>query len=147
MADTTSAPESVPEKSPSEVQAPPVHPSPSAFDELFIKPGEEVAGQKPEGMEKPAEPEESPPEELPPEELPPEVEGPNLLAEAVDKIWKAVERLAKVGLNLRAVVVLLHDANPSIPKKQIIAVLESLKELPKLYGKPDALWVLRRRRK
>jgi hypothetical protein len=72
--------------------------------------------------------------EVPPEPPPEEPDGP-LLAEEVAKIEKAIDRLARRGLNLRAVIALLHDANPSIPKKHIKRVLEGLRELPALYGR------------
>lgn len=58
-----------------------------------------------------------------------------LLSEAVGRITVALERLAKKGLNMRAVVALLHDANPKLSKKQIKAVLETLRELPAIYGR------------
>jgi len=57
------------------------------------------------------------------------------LTEAVHRIEQAMEALSRRGLNLRAVVALIHDSNPSIPKKSIKRILESLRELPALYGK------------
>ena len=60
----------------------------------------------------------------------------DILPEQVEKICEAVDRLGRRGLNLRAVIALLHDAHPSVPKKHIKIVLEGLRELPMLYGKP-----------
>jgi hypothetical protein len=65
----------------------------------------------------------------------PEAEEGTLLTEEVTKICKAIERLAKRGLNMRAVIALLHDSNPTISKKHIKTVLEGLRELPAIYGK------------
>ncbi len=73
---------------------------------------------------------------LPEPEPEPEDEG-NILPEQVERICMAIDRLARKGLNLRAVIALLHDAHPSIPKKHIKAILEGLRELPMIYGAPS----------
>jgi len=73
-----------------------------------------------------------------PEQEDPEEDSGTILVEEVAKICKAIERLAKRGLNMRAVIALLHDSNPTIPKKHIKTVLEGLRELPVIYGHQSA---------
>lgn len=97
----------------------------SPFDTLMVSP--EEAKKLEEMRPTTVIPEESEPE--------PEEEG-NILPEQVERICEAIDRLARKGLNLRAVIALLHDAHPSIPKKHIKAVLEGLRELPAIYGAP-----------
>lgn len=104
----------------------PVSPEPSRspFDELMITP--EEAAKRPQ---LPTSPQANEPEQ----EL--EVEDSPILAEEVEKICKAMDRLARKGLNMKAVIALLHDSNPTIPKKMIKTILESLRELPAIYGR------------
>jgi hypothetical protein len=100
----------------------------SPFDCLFVTP--EEAGRGGELPKVPVSP------DVPPEQGPEEPEEAEvaILAEEVSKICKAIDRLAKKGLNMRAVIALLHDSNPTIPKKHIKTVLEGLRELPAIYG-------------
>lgn len=102
---------------------PPAPPASDPFAALMVTPEEaaELAKRTPA-----VQPEEASPEE-----------DPVLLTEVVEKICGAIDRLARKGLNFRAVVALLHDANPTIPKKQIKAILESLRELPAIYGRTE----------
>lgn len=112
-------PEPTPEGTP-----PPEKPS-SPFDCLMVSPEE---AERMEKMREAARPPEEP-------ESPVKDEG-DILPEQVEKICEAIDRLGRRGLNLRAVGALLHDAHPSVPKKHIKIVLEGLRELPALYGKP-----------
>ena len=108
----------------------------SAFDPLFVSPEEAARLQfaavadriRREGSPLPIAPDLEEKEE----------DAGELLSEAIGRITKAMEKLSKKGLNMRAVIALLHDANPSIPKKQIKAVLEGLRELPAIYGRDAA---------
>lgn len=107
---------------PSAVGEPKAPAPPSPLDVLLISPEEaERRARTQAEAETPAAPEAA--------------EAPDLLAVEIERIVKAIERLSRKGLNLRAVIALLHDANPSIPKKSIKAVLESLRELPAIYGR------------
>lgn len=101
--------------------SPSAAPDPNPLDVLFVAPADNINA-----------PQEAPAVAMP-QEAPSEA-TPELLATEVDRIVKAIERLARRGLNLKAVIALLHDANPAIPKKSIKAVLESLRELPAVYG-------------
>jgi hypothetical protein len=112
------ATEAVPEPAPS------VEPGP--FDSLIISPEEAKKIEEQRATAAAVEPEEVCPEEE---------EDVTLLPEQIERICKAMDRLARKGLNLRAIVALLHDAHPAIPKKHIKAVLEGLRELPAIYGK------------
>lgn len=107
----------------------PVEPTkPSPLDALFISPEEA------QRIEVDRSTESSSPEPEP-QQTEPEEQEETLLPEQVEQICKAIDRLGRKGLNLRAVVALLHDATPSIPKKHIKAVLEGLRELPAIYGR------------
>lgn len=117
--DQDTTPQPIPEGAPPEGK-----PS-SPLDSLMVSPEE---AKKMEELRATA----GAPAELEPE---PEDEGA-LLPEQVERICEAIDRLARKGLNLRAVIALLHDAHPSIPKKHIKAVLEGLRELPAIYGLP-----------
>jgi hypothetical protein len=118
--------------------SPPSAPEPEApseakegpFDSLMITP--EEAAQRQAESEKVA-PSAIVTSEPAPEE-PEQDDGP-ILSEEVSKICKAIDRLARKGLNLKAVIALLHDSNPTISKKAIKTVLEGLRELPAIYGK------------
>ena len=112
---------------PSPEAAPPGVPGSGPFDPLFVSP-EEAARLK-------AERDSHPVVEVPqkPEDKDEPEEG-EILAEAVKKIGRALEKLGRRGLNMRGVIALLHDANPAISKKAIKAVLEGLRELPAIYG-------------
>jgi hypothetical protein len=107
-----------------ETPPPLASPPASPFDVLMLSPEEAAAREKEREQASASKPLEEP-----------EADEPVLLTEVVDKICKAIDRLARKGLNFRAVVALLHDANPTIPKKQIKAILESLRELPAIYGR------------
>jgi broad specificity phosphatase PhoE len=54
------------------------------------------------------------------------------LAEAVRRVSAGVARLAKGGLNRRAVVALLHDAS-GVSKRTVALVLDELENLAKNY--------------
>lgn len=100
---------------------------PNPFDSLFVSPAEAERLK--------AEREAQPVVEVPPKpEEKDEPEEGEILAEAVKKIGRALEKLGRRGLNMRGVIALLHDANPAISKKAIKAVLEGLRELPAIYG-------------
>lgn len=103
----------------------------SALDALFLTPEEAAAAEAAKQVQAPKPVFDNPPD---PEEEEPEEAAP-LLAEEVEKICKAIDRLARKGLNLRAVIALLHDSNPTIPKKHIKTILEGLRELPAIYGR------------
>lgn len=109
-------------------------PEPGPFDPLFVTPEraaelEATRGKNPEQKEEPA------PPGIPDKQDEEDEDHGELLSEAVTRITVAIERLAKKGLNLRAVVALIHDANPKLSKKQIKGVLEALRELPAIYGR------------
>ena len=112
---------------PESASAPPaMQTEPNLLDSLFISPEEAQKIEAERASIVPASPE---------PELSEEEDSEELLPEQVDRICKAVDRLARKGLNSRAVIALLHDANPTIPKKHIKAVLEGLRELPAIYGR------------
>lgn len=122
----------------------------SVFDPLFspaTTPVGEPAAAEVAKVAHPAGPDgPSPSRETCPGEPEEEDECPVLLSDQVDRIVKALDRLSRKGLNLRAVAALLHDANPSISKKAIRMVFEALLKLPDLYARdPKSKDILRRR--
>ena len=61
-------------------------------------------------------------------------ESTPVLAEAIIRIGDASAALLKSGLNQRAIVALLYDTT-KIPKKDIIAILDGLRQLRHWYCK------------
>lgn len=56
-----------------------------------------------------------------------------VLAESIVKISDAITPLLKSGLNQRAIVALIWDRVKTVNKRDIVAVLEAISELKKLY--------------
>lgn len=100
---------------------------PSAFDPLFVDP-DKVPQQS-----APADLPQEPPSE--PEEPISEEEVGEMFSSEIDKVVQALNRLALRGLNQAAVIALIHDAEPKIPKSTIGTVLRTLRQLPDLYGR------------
>jgi len=99
----------------------------SAFDPLFVDPG------KPSPQPEPSEPLQEPVAEA--EESISEAEVGEMFSSEIDKIVQALNRLALRGLNPAAVIALIHDAEPKIPKSTISTVLKTLRQLPDIYGR------------
>lgn len=112
---------------PTEAQASPEPTKPSVFDSLFVDEASESVLPKP--VEPPAE---SPQE---PEEPVTEEKVGEMLSVEMGRVVAALDLLAKRGLNQVAVIALIHDAEPKIPKSTILAVLKTLRMLPDLYGR------------
>jgi hypothetical protein len=100
-----------------------------ALDQLFISP-EEALQKKAHELELHPE---TPPEIEPVDDL--EEDQGLLLSEEVNKITKALDRLSRKGLNMKAVITLLHASNPTISKKTLKIVLDGIRKLPDIYGK------------
>lgn len=129
----------------------PPQPSPegaaSVFDPLFSQAAGGVAEPAVTEVADPAGPAEPPAAQDTASQEPAEEDGcPVLLSDQVDRIVNAIDRLSRKGLNLKGVVALLHDANPSISKKSVRLVFEALLRLPELYARdPKSKDILRRR--
>lgn len=108
----------------------PSEPSPaSPFDPLFVDP------DKAPQQSAPSEPPQEPAAERETEETVSEEKVGEMFSSEIDKIVQALNRLAQRGLNPAAVIALIHDAEPKIPKSTIATVLKTLRQLPDLYGR------------
>lgn len=116
-----------PDESPA--QAVPEAPVGSAFDPLFVDPDKVPAQAAP--VEPPQEPAAEPETEEPVSEE----EIGEMFSSEMDKVIQALNRLAARGLNQVAVIALIHDAEPKIPKSTITTVLKTLRQLPDIYGR------------
>lgn len=112
-----------PDAAPTEVQEPPKPAANSAFDPLFVDPS----------TVKPVEPEAAAPEE--PEEPVTEEKVGEMFSAEMGRVVAALDLLARRGLNQSAVIALIHDAEPKIPKSTIAAVLKAFRQLPEIYGR------------
>lgn len=63
---------------------------------------------------------------------PPETK--EILAESIVKLGEAHDKLARSGLNRKAIILLLHDAT-KVPKRQIELILEAIPRLRGWYCK------------
>jgi hypothetical protein len=95
----------------------------SPFDPLFV---DKPPVPAPEG---PAAASEEPEEPVTEEQV-----GEMFSAE-IGRVVAALDLLARRGLNQAAVIALIHDAEPKIPKSTILKVLKTLRQLPDLYGR------------
>lgn len=116
-----------PDAPPAEAQVPaePVAPK-SPFDPLFVSPPADKPLEQP--VPAPEEPEE-------PEESIPEEKVGEMFSAEMGRVVEALDKLSKRGLNQMAVIALIHDAEPKIPKSTIAAVLRAFRQLPDLYGR------------
>lgn len=114
-----------PVPAPSELQASSEPTVPSPFDPLFV--------DQPPSVAKPPEQEDPVPSE--PEEPISEEKVGEMFSAEMGRVVAALDLLAKRGLNQAAVIALIHDAEPKIPKSTIVTVLKTLRQLPDLYGR------------
>ena len=123
-----------PDAPPAEAQNPTEPAKSSPFDPLFVDkdkiPQQSVPTPLPqEPLPIPEEPARQPEESVTEEQV-----GKMFSAE-MDRVVEALNKLARQGLNPAAVIALIHDAEPKIPKSTIATVLKTLRQLPDLYGR------------